>query len=222
MDLPLKFSSPESNDICSLHKEKLELFCLDHQELVCRKCKDEKIHAGHKFCPPDEVVLLHNMKGKLSDYSHVRKYCNEQALHVKLQKEQIERKIEKHVEELRRFLLGEEEARLPAVRKEEEEKSRMMEENIVALDRDMAALSEAIRSTEEQLTSDPVSFMINFKNAIEKLPDEPEPLPRGTQLDEAEHVGKLKFSVWERMKEAISKKSRRSGPKHGRYTTRSV
>ncbi|XP_077359570.1 E3 ubiquitin-protein ligase TRIM35-like [Festucalex cinctus] len=209
MDPPLVFSSPESDDICSLHKEKLKFFCLDHQEVVCMSCRDEKIHAGHKLRPLDEVVkgpteeLMHNVKGKLADYSHVRNDCNEQAAHVKLQKEQIESKIEKHVEELRRFLLGEEEASLAAVREEEEEKSRMMEEKIEALSKAMAALSAVITSTEELLTSDPVSFIRNFQSVmtrIEKLPDEPKWTQKRALLDKAKYVGKRKFSMWERIK----------------------
>ncbi|XP_077407437.1 E3 ubiquitin-protein ligase TRIM35-like [Vanacampus margaritifer] len=208
-------ASVESDDICSLHKEKLKLFCVDHQELVCLICRDAKIHAGHKFFPFIEVHEDHkdklqdglqNAKKRLKDYIETRDNCNEQATYLKVQREQVENKIKMDFEELRRFLQAEEEARLSAVREEEEEKSRMMKEKIVALSRDMAALSDEIRSTEEKLTSDPVSFMKNFKTAmtkIQKLPDEPK-LLSGALLDEVKHVGNLKFSVWEQMKEMVS------------------
>ncbi|XP_077359612.1 E3 ubiquitin-protein ligase TRIM35-like [Festucalex cinctus] len=101
---------------------------------------------------------------------------------------------------------AEEEARLSAVREEEEEKTRMMKEKIASLSRDMVAVSDVIRSTEELLTSDPISFLKNFQTAmtrIQKLPDGPKLLP-GALLDEVKHVGNLKFSVWERMKETVS------------------
>ncbi|XP_077407387.1 tripartite motif-containing protein 75-like [Vanacampus margaritifer] len=207
-------ASVESDDICSLHKEKLKLFCVDHQELVCLICRDSKIHAGHKFFPFIEVHEDHkdklqdglqDAKERLKDYIETRDNCNEQAMYIRVQREQVENKIKMDFKELRRFLQAEEEARLSAVREEEEEKSRMMKEKIQALSRDMAALSDEIRSTEEQLTSDPVSFMKNFKDAmtkIQKLPDEPK-LLSGALLDEVKHVGNLKFSVWERMKEMV-------------------
>ncbi|XP_077406918.1 E3 ubiquitin-protein ligase TRIM39-like [Vanacampus margaritifer] len=208
-------ASVESDDICSLHKEKLKLFCVDHQELVCLICKDAKIHTGHKFCPLIEIHEDHkkklqdglqDAKKRLKDYTKTRDNCNEQATYIKVQREQVENKIKMDFEELRRFLQAEEEARLSAVREEEEEKSRMMKEKIQALSRDMALLSDEIRSTEEKLTSDPVFFMKNFQTTmtkIQKLPDKPK-LLSGALLDEVKHVGNLKFSVWERMKEMVS------------------
>ncbi|XP_077359611.1 E3 ubiquitin-protein ligase TRIM39-like [Festucalex cinctus] len=226
MELPLNLAlrnvceafsqaSVESDDICSLHKEKMKLFCVDHQKLVCHICKDAKIHTGHKFRPLDEVHKDHQdklqgglqeAKQRLEDYIETRDNCNEQATYIKVQRQQVESKIKKDFEELCRFLQAEEEARLSAVREEEEEKTRMMKEKIASLSRDMVAVSDVIRSTEELLTSDPISFLKNFQTAmtrIQKLPDGPKLLP-GALLDEVKHVGNLKFSVWERMKETIS------------------
>ncbi|XP_077407521.1 E3 ubiquitin-protein ligase TRIM35-like [Vanacampus margaritifer] len=208
----LSQASVESKDICSLHKEKLKLFCLDHQELVCLICMVTKIHTGHKLCPLDEAAqdykekLLQDVKKRLKDYNETRDDCNEQATYIKVQREQVENKIKKDFEELRRFLQAEEEARLSAVREEEEEETLMLKENIEALERDMAAVSDVIRSTEEQLTSEPVSFIKNIKtamNRIQNLPDKPE-LLSGALLDQVKHVGNLKFSVWERIKKMVS------------------
>ncbi|XP_077352738.1 E3 ubiquitin-protein ligase TRIM35-like [Festucalex cinctus] len=208
-------TSVKSEDICSVHKETLKLFCLDDEELVCFICRDAEIHADHKFRPLDEVVKdykleLHNglqdAKGRLAYYEWIKDRCSEHAAYVKVQSSQVESKIKKDFEELRRFLQVEEEARLCAVREEEQEKSRLLKEKIEALDRDMAALSEVIRTTEEQLTSDPISLVKNFQttmNRTQELPDKPE-LLSGALLDEAKHVGNLKFTVWERMKEMVS------------------
>ncbi|XP_077372649.1 E3 ubiquitin-protein ligase TRIM35-like [Festucalex cinctus] len=209
-------ASMESDYICSLHKEKLKLFCLDHHQLVCLVCRDSKIHTGHKFLPFEEAAQDHkekllegqqDAKNRLEDYNQIRDDCNEQATYIKVQREHMERKIKKDFEELHHFLQVEEEARLSALREEEQQKTRMMKEKIEALSRDMATLSDVIRGTEEQLTSDTVSFMKNFQTAmtrIQKLPDKPKPLPQGALLDEVKHVGNLKFSVWERMKDMVS------------------
>ncbi|XP_057705186.1 E3 ubiquitin-protein ligase TRIM35-like isoform X1 [Corythoichthys intestinalis] len=211
----LSCASLKSEDICSLHEEKLQLFCLDHQELVCHICRDAEIHVGHKFRPLEEVVKGHyeelqkglqKAKERLKDYNDCRENCNEQAEHIKVQRENVERKIKKDFEELRHFLDVEEEARLAAVREEEKMKSHTTTEKIAALDRQMAALSNLIRSTEEQLASGNVSFMKKFKTAmsrIQELPEKPQLLPGGL-LDEAKHVGNLKFKVWERMKETLA------------------
>ncbi|XP_077354560.1 E3 ubiquitin-protein ligase TRIM35-like [Festucalex cinctus] len=211
----LSQASVESEDMCRLHKKKLQFICLNHQQFACLLCRDAEIHAGHKFRPLNEFVndhkeklrrVLQGAKNKLDDYDAIRDNCNEQAAHIKVQVELVESKIKKDFEELHRFLQVEEEARLFAVREEEQKKSQMMKDEIEALSRDILALSDVIRSTEEQLTSDPVSFLKNFQTAltkINKLPDKPKRLS-GALLDEAKHVGNLKFSVWERMKEMAS------------------
>ncbi|XP_077389674.1 E3 ubiquitin-protein ligase TRIM35-like [Festucalex cinctus] len=211
----LSQASVELNHTCSLHKENLKLFCLDHQELVCLICRDSKLHAGHKFHPVDEVVkekreklreALLDAKQRLNDYNEIRDNCNEQAAYIKVQRKQVESKIQKDFKWLHRFLRAEKVGRLFAVMEDEQKKTRMMKKKIEALDREMAALSDVIAITEEQLMSDPNSFMMNFQTVltrIQELPDKPERL-KGALLDEAKHVGNLNISVCERMKQEFS------------------
>ncbi|XP_077406030.1 E3 ubiquitin-protein ligase TRIM35-like [Vanacampus margaritifer] len=204
----------EAGDRCKLHKEKLKLVCLDHQESVCIECKDEETHAGHKFQPIHEFVNDHkeefqkalpDMKEALEKYIQIQDKWKKQAEHIKFQRDQVERKIRKDFEVLRHFLEVEEEARLSAVREEEQKKSLILKEKIEALKGDMAALSDVIQSTEEKLTFKQTSsmekdFMKNYKTALTRIL---EPFT-GALLDEAKHVGNLKFSVWERMKAMVS------------------
>ncbi|KAJ4927581.1 hypothetical protein JOQ06_015306 [Pogonophryne albipinna] len=42
--------------LCSLHSEKLRLFCLDHQQPVCLVCRDSEKHTNHRFRPIDEAA----------------------------------------------------------------------------------------------------------------------------------------------------------------------
>ncbi|XP_061561838.1 E3 ubiquitin-protein ligase TRIM35-like isoform X2 [Phycodurus eques] len=173
-------ASVEAEDICRLHKDKLNFFCLDHQESVCIICRDAEIHAGHKVRPLDEAAPDHRKKFQ-------------EGL------ERVKKCLEVYDE-------VEEEAKLSALREEEQRKSQMMKKKIEVLNRDRAALSDMIRTAEEQLTSDHVSFMNNYQAAmsrIQQLPKKPNVLP-GALLDEVKHVGNLKFTVWERMKEMVS------------------
>ncbi|XP_048021181.1 E3 ubiquitin-protein ligase TRIM17-like [Megalobrama amblycephala] len=50
-------SSSEDEMVCSDHKEKLKLFCLDDQQLVCLVCRDSRKHSNHRFCPVDEAAM---------------------------------------------------------------------------------------------------------------------------------------------------------------------
>uniref|UniRef100_A0A3Q2XRM3 Tripartite motif containing 35-28 n=1 Tax=Hippocampus comes TaxID=109280 RepID=A0A3Q2XRM3_HIPCM len=205
-------ASGESEDLCSFHKEKLQLFCLEHQELVCIVCTDTKLHTGHKFCSLSDTIKedrekLHKAvqaaKKRLKDYDKMRDDCVKHTAYIKVQEEQVESKIKKNFAELHHFLQVEKKARLSALKEEEQKKTRAVKEKLKALDRER---TDTISSAEALLKSAPVSFLKNFKTVmtrIQKLPNMPEQLPQGALLDEAKHVGNLKFSVWERMKETV-------------------
>ncbi len=54
-----------SEEICSLHREKLKFFCLEDKQPACVVCRDSKQHDNHKFRPITEVVLSYKV-GQMS------------------------------------------------------------------------------------------------------------------------------------------------------------
>ncbi len=48
--------SSGSEEICSLHSEKLKLFCLEDKQSACVVCFTSEQHENHKFRPISEVV----------------------------------------------------------------------------------------------------------------------------------------------------------------------
>ena len=50
-------ASAGSEVLCSLHSEKLKLFCLEDKQPVCFVCQTSKKHKNHSFCPIDEAAL---------------------------------------------------------------------------------------------------------------------------------------------------------------------
>uniref|UniRef100_A0A9J8CPV5 Tripartite motif-containing protein 35-like n=1 Tax=Cyprinus carpio carpio TaxID=630221 RepID=A0A9J8CPV5_CYPCA len=207
--------SSGSEEICSLHSEKLKLFCLEDKQLVCLVCRDSQKHISHTFRPISEVVpsykeelntALKSLQKKLEHNENIKEEFEKTAEHIKSQAEHTERQIKQQFEKLHQFLRDEEEATITALREEEEQKKQMMKEKLEEMNRHISALSHTIKDTEEMMKASDVCFLKEFPVSMERLQisSQPDPqTPSGALIHVPRYLGNQPFRVWKKMQDIV-------------------
>ncbi|XP_042577154.1 E3 ubiquitin-protein ligase TRIM35-like [Cyprinus carpio] len=207
--------SSGSEEICSLHREKLKLFCLEDKQPVCVVCRDSKQHDNHKFRPIDEVVssykeelntALNSLQKKLQHNEKTKGEFEKTVRHIKSQAQHTERQIKQQFEKLHQFLRDEEEATITALREEEEQKKQMMKEKLEEINTHISALSHTIKDTEEMMRASDVCFLKEFPVSMERvqISSQPDPqTPSGALIHVPRYLGNLPFRVWKKMQDIV-------------------
>ncbi|KAK7938409.1 hypothetical protein WMY93_001735 [Mugilogobius chulae] len=164
--------------LCSLHSEKLRLYCLDHQQPVCVVCRDSRTHKDHGFSPIEEVTSdlreqlqtsIKPLQYKLKVLTERKELFKDSAAHITAQTQQTEKQIRDQFEKLHQFLLEEEQSRMKALREEEQQKTQNMKDKIVAVSREIETVSKTIAEAEEQLRASDSSFLLQYKTIVERV-----------------------------------------------------
>ncbi|XP_017537044.2 tripartite motif-containing protein 35-like [Pygocentrus nattereri] len=206
--------SAETEVLCTLHSEKLKLFCLDDQQPVCVVCHLSNSHENHRCCPVDEAV--YDLKNKLKSaleplqknlrvLEEAKRDYDQTAAHIKTQAQHTETQIKEEFEKLHQFLRDEEAASIAALKKEVKQKSQMMRRKIEEMNGEISALSDTIRNIEKEMEAEDVLFLQNFMytEKLAQLTTKDPEKTSGALINVAKHVSNLKFRVWENMQEIL-------------------
>ncbi|XP_078141392.1 nuclear factor 7, ovary-like [Centroberyx gerrardi] len=198
--------------VCSKHPEVPKWFCKDEQRAVCPVC-EFPLHHGHKVVPIEEAVSdlkeelksdLKSLQDKRNKYKEVEETYNEVVQHSKKQLVATERQIRAEFNKLHQFLKEEEEARLEALREEEEQKGKTITREMKVIQEKISSLSDSISAVEEDLQKHNVPFLTSYKptqtSARAQCSLSDPQLVSGALIDVAKHLGNLSFRVWEKMK----------------------
>ncbi|XP_052462985.1 nuclear factor 7, ovary-like [Carassius gibelio] len=207
--------SSGSEEICSLHSEKLKLFCLEDKQPVCVVCRDSEKHVSHTFRPISEVVPsykeelnieLKSLQKKLQRNENMKGELEKTVQHIKSQAEHTERQIKQQFEKLHQFLRDEEEATITALREEEEQKKEMMNGKLKDMNRHISALSHTIKDMEEMMKASDICFLKEFPVTMERvqISSQPDPqMPSGALINLPRYLGNLPFRVWKKMQDIV-------------------
>ncbi|XP_070837743.1 nuclear factor 7, brain [Chaetodon trifascialis] len=199
---------------CTLHGEKLKLFCLVDKQPICVVCQSSKLHKAHDCSPIEEAVLdskdelsvsLKSLQEKLESLKRIQTTSVDMFKYIKNQALETQRLIKSQFEQLYQVLYREESERIAAVKKEEEEKIAGMKDKMKELSAEMLSLTETISAIQEQLKEDDMVLLKNFKSTQERG----ESIALGSDnmsgllIDVTKHLCNLKYRVWEKMLDHI-------------------
>ncbi|XP_067378670.1 zinc-binding protein A33-like [Channa argus] len=201
--------------VCDKHQEEPRLFCEDEDRAVCPVC-EFSLHHSHKVVPLEQAVSdlkeqlksdLRFLQDKRDKYKQVEKTYNEMIQTSKKQLLSTEKQIRAEFNKLHQFLKEEEESRLAALRKEEEQKGKTISTEMKKIQEQISSLSVSICAVEEDLQKHNVPFLSSYKPTqtrarVQCSLSDPQ-LLSGALIDVAKHLGNLSFRVWDKMKDKV-------------------
>ncbi|XP_062387223.1 nuclear factor 7, brain isoform X1 [Sardina pilchardus] len=199
---------------CQEHGSTLTLFCLEELLPACEVCKSVPRHAGHRLyslgeaaddCKEELKTALKPLKEKLKLYTKAKQSADEVAEHIKAQAEHTEKQIREEFESIYNFLREEEADRIKLLKEEEKTKSQIVNDRITDISTELACIANTIRTAEQEMRSEDIPFLKNYKDTIKRTWREPlcPEVLSGCLIDVAKHLGSLKFKVWEKMKTIV-------------------
>ncbi|XP_073703882.1 zinc-binding protein A33-like [Garra rufa] len=168
---------------CEVHRERLSLFCLHDEELMCVVCRESEQHRNHACRPVSEIA-----EGRKHQVCHT---------------ENIIKKDFKHLHQL---LKDEEIAMLAALRKDWDQKTKLIKKKIEKMTELKFSLPTSIKELRDKMDSGDVQFLQSFKDMLERaqnMNQETEPV-KGGLIDTAKYLGNLKFKVWLKIRQSLS------------------
>ncbi|XP_029997265.1 nuclear factor 7, brain [Sphaeramia orbicularis] len=199
---------------CSLHGEKLKLFCVVDKWPICVVCQTSKLHKSHECSPVEEAALdckdelslcLRSLQDKLEKLKRIHRTSADMFMYIKNQATETQRLIKSQFEQLHKVLYEEESTRLAAVKKEEQGKIARMKDKFKELSAEVSSIAETIAVIQTELKEDDMVLLKNFKDTH----DRSKSLTLGSDdmsgvlIDVTEHLCNLKYRIWEKMLEHI-------------------
>ncbi|XP_014885199.1 zinc-binding protein A33-like [Poecilia latipinna] len=166
-----------SKEICLLHGEKFKLFCQVDQQPICVICRDSKTHTKHKCVPINEAAEeyrvkiqtnVSSLKTKQGVFEKQKTDWENMATLIKLQAQQTEKTIKGEFQKLYHFLRNEEAGRIDDCRREAKLKSDAMNVRITNLTAEISELKEKIKTIEDQMRAEDLSFILSAKSTLER------------------------------------------------------
>uniref|UniRef100_A0A3P9JE56 Uncharacterized protein n=1 Tax=Oryzias latipes TaxID=8090 RepID=A0A3P9JE56_ORYLA len=205
------------------HEEKLKLFCVTDQQLVCIICRDGEKHEGHKFKPVKEAAeslkkdfqaFLQTISAEISAAEERAKTQNEEITKTKEKSQKLMSQISSQFQEMHEFLQKREAEIKNELRLKENEEVEKMNQSASEIEKVLSTKTEIKEKIESALeVTDTERFLklctegeslLKTKDSIKKKKSN---LPVvNSSLSIGPYESHLQFFVWKEMLQVIKPK----------------
>ncbi|XP_069491006.1 E3 ubiquitin-protein ligase TRIM39-like isoform X5 [Ambystoma mexicanum] len=166
--LHLPNATPQEENLCAEHEEKLKLFCEDDQRPICLVCRESKGHRAHTVLPIPEAAQEY--KNKLYSYmEHLKKELKDLHKWIEAKRRKTSElegnivnqreKILSTFEHLKQFLEQEKQQLLSRLEKEEEENMKKIQEKLTQLEKQQSTHRDLITELESKCQQQDVDLL---------------------------------------------------------------
>ncbi|XP_069491011.1 E3 ubiquitin-protein ligase TRIM39-like isoform X2 [Ambystoma mexicanum] len=172
---PLPNATPQEENLCSEHEEKLKLFCEDDQRPICVVCSMSRDHKPHTVLPIREAAqdykdkLYSHMEHLKKEVTDLKEWIEEESRKASELKGNIMKQREKILsifEHLKQFLEQEKQQLLSRLEKEQEENVKKIQEKLTRLEKQQSTHRDLLTQLERRCQQQDVDLLKDVKSVL--------------------------------------------------------
>ncbi|XP_030044513.1 E3 ubiquitin-protein ligase TRIM39-like isoform X2 [Microcaecilia unicolor] len=184
--------TPQEENLCEKHEEKLKLFCQEDQKAICLVCDKSQDHRSHTVIPIEEAlqeykeklkVHLEPLRKDLEDLLNFQSTEEKKAEELRTETKRKRQIVESEFEELHQFLNKEKQIFLLRLEEEEKKILQRMRENMTQLEQQSFALKQLITEIEEKSQQPATELLKDVKDALSRCQKMKFPEPEAVSTD---------------------------------------
>ncbi|XP_034613483.1 tripartite motif-containing protein 10-like [Trachemys scripta elegans] len=199
VDIAKKIPEPRGKKTCEKHVELLKLFCEVDQTPICLVCRESRSHKEHSVVPIEEAALdyQNQIRSRLESLKKERdeilsyKSSGENTSQELLKQLQTEKQIiVSEFQQLRQFLVEQEQLLLDQLEKLNQEIEKRRAEYVAKLSEEIASFSSLISEMEQKCQLPASEFLQDIKGTLSRC-------ERKKFQNPVAFSSELKWRIWE-------------------------
>ncbi|XP_069488968.1 E3 ubiquitin-protein ligase TRIM39-like [Ambystoma mexicanum] len=170
-------NTPQEENLCREHEEKLKLFCEDDQRPICVICRESRGHRAHKVLRIPEAAqeyqdkLYSHMEHLKKELKGLQEWVEEESRKASKLEGNIMKQRESILstfEHLKQFLEKEKQQLLSRLEKEQEEKMKKIQEKLTRLEEQQSTHRDLITELERKCQQQDVDLLKDVKSVLRR------------------------------------------------------